>query len=45
MIFKCPLTLNMRNTHNITENYLEMFFKDMNYVQTAPVLAVIDKLA
>ena len=44
VIFDCPLTANVRNSHNINENDLKSFFEHKNYVRTASVLIAIQKM-
>ena len=44
VLFVCPLTAIIRETHDITESEsLEGFFSSTNYVRTATVLRAIEK--
>ena len=43
LLFHCSRTLNIRRIHDVTENNLETFFDNTNYVRTATVLKAIEK--
>ena len=43
-LFFCPLTENVRNTHNLVGETLDSFFNSDNFIRTSTVLRTIEKI-